>query len=169
MINLELAIFNLIYITAITTFLHGISEIWSKTKQQLNKQSNMERDKLPSLKLKLYIFFSANAEQWQDQKKIPVKQKKYDSSTGRMIYISGLTIGRNPYSSNIKPADFQRAPGEGQAVPQVAVQRRRWQKHPVWINTERIERSRTPWNSSNEEHLHEDQVSTRTCQGSAPE
>ena len=64
-------------------------------------------DKLSSLKLKLYLLFSADADQGQDQRQLPVKEKKDGSFTGLLIYISGLTIGSNTCGVKINPAMFR--------------------------------------------------------------
>ena len=53
-------------------------------------------DKLSPLKLKLYLFSSADADKRQDQQQLPVKEKKVRSLTVLPTYASGLTIGRNP-------------------------------------------------------------------------
>ena len=65
------------------------------TKRQLKKQFNMERDKLSSLKLKLYLFSSVNAEQRQDQRKMLVKDNKDISLTGPTTYTFDPTIKIN--------------------------------------------------------------------------
>ena len=65
-------------------------------------------DESSSLKLKLYLLSSADAEQRQDQQQLSFKEKKYGRSTGRPAYAYGLTIGRNPYVLKIKPAKFSK-------------------------------------------------------------
>ena len=59
MFNLELTIFTLIYHYN-NTSLDVLSAFLSNTKEQVKKQGKMERNKFPSLKLKLYIFSSAD-------------------------------------------------------------------------------------------------------------
>ena len=63
-------------------------------------------DKLSLLKIKLHLFYSTDANQRQDQRQLPVKDKKGGSSTGPPIYVSGLTIRINPYIRKINPAEF---------------------------------------------------------------
>ena len=62
----------------------------------------MERDKLSLLKLKFYLFSSANAEQRQDQRYLPVEDKKGGSFPGPPTYASGLNNKIKPYDRNIK-------------------------------------------------------------------
>ena len=69
-------------------------------------------NKSSPLKLKLYLLSSADAEQRQDQRQLPVEDKKDGSSEGMSIYISGLTIRRNNYVGNIKPEDFSECLGK---------------------------------------------------------
>ena len=69
-------------------------------------------DELSSLKLKLYLFSSVNTEQWQDQRQLPIEEKKDGSLTGLLIYISGLTIERNTYDGNINPPEFRERLGK---------------------------------------------------------
>ena len=66
----------------------------------------MEGNKSPSLKLKLHLFSSTYSEQRQDQRQLPVEEKKDGSLSGPPTYASGLTTERNPYSGKIKPAKF---------------------------------------------------------------
>ena len=89
-----------------TNFLDVIIALWSKTKRQVKKQGKMERDKFPSLKFKCYLFSSADVKQRQDQRYLPVEEKKYVSSPGPPTYASSLTTKRKPYGRKIKPADF---------------------------------------------------------------
>ena len=63
-------------------------------------------DKLSSLKLKLYLLSSADADKRQDQKQLPVEEKKDGSLTSLPTYASGLTIGRNPNCRTINPVEF---------------------------------------------------------------
>ena len=100
MFNLKLTLFTLIYMYTITTFLYVISALLPKPIRQVKKKGKMERDKLPSLKIKLYLLSSADAEQGQDQQQLPVEEKKDRSSPGpRLTEI-------NPYGGNIKPYKF---------------------------------------------------------------
>ena len=62
--------------------------------------------KVSSLKLKLYLFSSADAEKQQDQKQLPVKENKDGSSTGPTTYVFGMTIRRIPYGDKINPSEF---------------------------------------------------------------
>ena len=63
-------------------------------------------DELSLLKIKPYLFSSADAKQRQDQSQMLVKEKNDGSSPGPPTYASGLTTERNPYSGKIKPAKF---------------------------------------------------------------
>ena len=63
-------------------------------------------DKSSLLKIKLYLFSSANADQRQDQKHLTIKDKKDRSLSGRPSYASYLEIGRNPYDGKINPDKF---------------------------------------------------------------
>ena len=59
-----------------------------------------------SLKLKMYLFSSAKSEQIQDQRDLPVEEKKGGISKGRPTYASGMTIRRKIYGVKIKPDEF---------------------------------------------------------------
>ena len=61
---------------------------------------------MTSLKLKLYLFSSPDAEQRQDQRHLPFKEKKDGIYPGPLTYASGLMIGRNFYGGKINPAEF---------------------------------------------------------------
>ena len=69
-------------------------------------------DESSSLKVKLYLLSSSDTEKKQDQRQLPVEYKKDRGLTVLMIYISVLTIGRNPYGKNIKPAKFSERLGK---------------------------------------------------------
>ena len=88
-------------------------------------------DECSSLKRKLYLFSSADAEQRQDQRQLSVKEKKDGSSTGRPTYASGLTIGSNPSGFNIKPAEFSERLGTAKQFLERQYYKRGDGKHPV--------------------------------------
>ena len=69
-------------------------------------------DKSSSLKLKLHLFSSADADQVQGQQKLPAKEKKDGSLTGRPTYASGLTNGMIFQGWNIKPDEFSERLGK---------------------------------------------------------
>ena len=66
----------------------------------------MEHDKFPYLKLKLYLFSSANFNQRQDQHQMTVKDKRDGSFPGLFTYSSGLTTKINSYGRKINFAKF---------------------------------------------------------------
>ena len=53
------------------------------------------------LKLKLYIFSSADSEQLKDHQQLKFKDKKERSLTGHLIYAYGLVSGRKGYGRKI--------------------------------------------------------------------
>ena len=66
----------------------------------------MDQEKLSSLKLNLFLFYSANAKQLQEQKKPTFKDKKDRISAGHPTYTSIMIIKRNPFSGIIKHSGF---------------------------------------------------------------
>ena len=72
----------------------------------------MERDKFPSLKMKVYLLSSADTKQWQDQQQLPVEEKKYGSLPGPSTYTSVITTKINPYGRKIKPVRFYKRPDQ---------------------------------------------------------
>ena len=137
----------------------GGEKTLSESRQMEPSGSKMD-DESSSLKLKLYLFSYFNTDQWQDQRQLPVEEKKDGSSTG---------LSQESLCQEYKSSQVQRAHGEVQAVPRAAVWQRRWRKNPVQIKTDGTERFRTPWNYFGEEHLPEEQVSTRMRQSIVPE
>ena len=77
------------------------------TNRQVNttRTGNMD-DKLSPLELKLYLFYSANLYQRQEQRKITVEDKKYGSLIGPTTYISTLEEGRNLYGGKTNSVEF---------------------------------------------------------------
>ena len=69
-------------------------------------------DELLSPKLILYLFYSADTEQQQDQLQLPIEDMKGRSYTGLSIYLSGLTIRSNTYGEKIKPSEFSKRLGK---------------------------------------------------------
>ena len=61
-------------------------------------------DKLSSIKL--YLFYSTNVDQLQDQKLLPVKDKKDISSAVTLTYVDGVIIERKPFGRKINPTKF---------------------------------------------------------------
>ena len=59
-----------------------------------------------SSSLKLYVFSSADAEQWQDQQQLPVEENKGNSFTGPLTCAAGLKIRKKPYGGKINPSEF---------------------------------------------------------------
>ena len=126
-------------------------------------------DESSLLKIKLYLFHSAGAEQQQDQQQLSFEEKKGGSSTRQVTYASGLTIGRKPYGLKIKPANFSKRLGMSNQFLDRQCYKGGDGKHSVQFKSDVTERLRTPWNSPGEEHLTEDQGSTRTRQASSQE
>ena len=69
-------------------------------------------DESSLIKLKLYLFSSADNDQQQEQWQLTVEEKKDCWLTGQPTCASGLKIRRNPYGGNIKPAKFSKSLGK---------------------------------------------------------
>ena len=63
-------------------------------------------DESSPLKLKPYLFSSADADQQQDQRQLTVEDKNYGSLTGFPTYAYGLIIISNPCVRKIKTVEF---------------------------------------------------------------
>ena len=66
------------------------------TSQENNREDGQE---IVITKLKLYLFSSADSYQRQDQRHLPVEEKKDGSLTGPLTYVSGQTIGSKASAS----------------------------------------------------------------------
>ena len=72
MLNLELTIFTLRYITTITNSYTWIVHFYQRLHNKPITEGNMD-DELSLLKLKLYILSSTDAEQQQCKQQLPVE------------------------------------------------------------------------------------------------
>ena len=86
-------------------------------------------DKCSLLKLKFYLFSSTNAEKRYEQRHLPVKDKKYESST------EPLTIRRNPYGRKIKHAEFCKCLDQVKQSSNNQFNEEGEEKHPVQMRS----------------------------------
>ena len=126
-------------------------------------------DESSSLKLKLYIFSSANTDQKQGQKQLPIEGKKKRISTGLPTYASGMTIRINAYDSTIKPAEFKERLGKANKFLEQEYYDEGGKNTLSKSRRKESRRFRNPRNSPSgehlpEEHLSKDQASRRTLQ-----
>ena len=69
-----------------------LSALWSQPTQQVKRKTGNMDEKYSLIKIKLYLFSSTDAYQWQDQRQLPVEDKKGGSSTGPPTYVSSFII-----------------------------------------------------------------------------
>ena len=89
--------------------------------------------------------------------------------TGWPTYAYSMTIRRNPYRLKINPTKSSECLGTAKQFLEWHCYEGDDGKHPVHIKVDGTKQLRTPWNSPGEDHLPEEQVSTRTRQTSALE
>ena len=165
MFNLGITLFNLRYIYTTAKFLDVFIKLWSNTKWQVKKQGNMKRDKLASLKLKLYLFSSADAEQQRYQWQMPVKEKKYGTLPGPLTYAS--IIMTPPLRHEYQSYRVLQASWSGQTVIQAEGWRRGWGHHPVPDKKTRTKRFTRTWRSPREDDCPKEGESLESAQGRA--
>ena len=144
-----------------------INALWYNTKRQVRKQGKMD-DKWSSLKLKLYLFSSVNADPWQNQQQLPVREDKNCSSVGLPTHASGQKIGRHTYGysrERHKPFRVLLEPWAGEAVLQAEMQWRGVGNHPLSNNKVSTKRFLRPLSSPGEDYFTKEERVRQAHQG----